>query len=440
MMKLVTALCVLALFVGSASARHSVEYPEELERRTPAELERRAPRNTVMWFDDLDGPIVGWQSVDPTVDWYPRFHVDSYMAYAGDYSWWCGCFDYDANGGYGNGWIEWMVLPPIDLSGCSAVEEVSWGELKAMYRDGTPERVPASPVDCLYPVFTFAYRHDSEDSYDFTWVQAESNGVYVNLNRGYDGVAPWTDVGPYGYLLLGYDNPVQLRFEFQSDPIWSDQDQFYLSNGGAFMCDNLKVYDYFTGNVLFFDDVESGGLCYPGNPWPTGDYWHIVDNPPAAYSDPYCFWCGDDAAPELIPPLLRCELFSPLINISGATVCTVFFAAHFEIPTVDNDFVQYYGTCNGLDYYSIGVFWGDFGTPTGWSAEAYNRGYDIGQFCPGALTTGGFMWKMHTTDNGCGPGATGTSAGYMLDDIWMEANLPGPRERGSWRAIKSLVH
>jgi hypothetical protein len=151
------------------------------------------------------------------------------MAYGGSgYSWWCGTFDYDYDGGYGDMWDDRLNLPAVDLS------------------------------SALYPILTFAYRHDSERGYDNTWVEAESLGVFRSLNRGYEGVAPWTDIGMYGYVLSDYDNPFVARFRFLSDVAWSDEDGLYLSEGGAFACDNIKIYDYWTGLVSFYD---SGGAA-----------------------------------------------------------------------------------------------------------------------------------------------------------------------------------
>jgi hypothetical protein len=115
------------------------------------------------------------------------------MAYEGERSWWCGNFDYDMDGGYGNGWDDRLELPPIYVNPVP-VEDVSWAVLKALYRDGTSGDRKGRGRDPVMPVLTFAYRHDSEIGYDFTYVQAESSGAYVNLNRGYDGVQPWTDV------------------------------------------------------------------------------------------------------------------------------------------------------------------------------------------------------------------------------------------------------
>jgi len=166
-----------------------------------------------------------------------RFHVDTYMGPSGEVPpggllgscvWWSGNFDYDADGGYGNSWDDRLVIPTVNLSAA------------------------------IYPVLTFFYRHDSEPDHDFTYVQAESNGVFVDLNWGYDGYQPWTDIGIYGFLLMTYDDPFIGRFRFRSDAAGSDEDGLYDSNGGAFMVDNIKVFDFYTGQVLFYDDAEAG--------------------------------------------------------------------------------------------------------------------------------------------------------------------------------------
>ena len=80
------------------------------------------------------------------------------------------------------------------------------------------------------------------------------------------------------------DNPAQCRFRFVSDGAWSDQDGDYPSAAGACMFDEIQIYDYVTGTVLFYDDVESGGLCVPGVPAAAGDYWHIRDIAAEAWS------------------------------------------------------------------------------------------------------------------------------------------------------------
>ncbi|MCK4409636.1 MAG: hypothetical protein KAW67_06095, partial [Candidatus Eisenbacteria sp.] len=393
---------IMALFTGMATAKLIVA--------TPTHEFEGASRDTEFWFDDMEGDVSAYGTTDFTVGATPHFHWDTYMAYEGTYSWWCGTFDYDADGGYGNSWDDRLIIPTLDLSAAT------------------------------YPILTYAFRHDSEMGYDYTYVQAESNGVFVDLNRGYDGKAPWTDIGLYGFILQTYDNPLEARFRFLSDGGWSDEDGDYLSVGGAFMCDIVKVFDYFGGAIYFYDS-EPGARedeCIPAVPGAAGDFWHLIDRKCPAYSDPHSWWCGDDADTSLVPPNLQNGLWSPLVNISAAATCTVSFAAHFAIPTIDNDYVSMYGSNNGANYYSYGGWWGDFGQCDGWGGYAYNHGFDITQFGPAPYTWGGFLWIMNTTDNGCGPGGGG-DAGIMIDNLKFEGTLAVTAvEESSWGSIKAM--
>ncbi len=71
--------------------------------------------------------------------------------------------------------------------------------------------------------------------------------------------------------------------------------------GGGFACDNVKLFDFYTSTVFFYDDAESGGLCVPGHPGASGDYWHRRYDDCSSYSPHYSWWCGDDADTSLIP-------------------------------------------------------------------------------------------------------------------------------------------
>jgi len=364
--------------------------------------------NIVFWADDIEGDVSGWSTADFSATSTPHFHWDTYMAFAGQ-SWWCGTFDYDADGGYGNSWDDRLDLPPLDVTAAT------------------------------YPIFTYAFRHDSETAYDFTYVQAESLGSYVNLNRGYDGTVGWTDIGVYGFIMATYDNPFVARFRFVSDGGWSDEDGDYLSVGGAFACDNIQIFDYFGGYVYFYDDEPGDDECTPSVPAAAGDYWHVIDRACPALSDPHSWWCGDDADTALIPPLLQNGLYSPMIDFSTQAVisCTVHFAMHFAIPTIDNDYLSLYGTVDGADYYGLGGWWGDFESCDGWGNTAYDIGFDITQFTDPPYNAGGFLWIMYTTDNGCGP-AGGGDAGTMIDDVWFEGESGNPVEQSSWGKVKAL--
>ncbi|MCK4511377.1 hypothetical protein KAW64_06530 [bacterium] len=371
----------------------------------------------VVWHDDMESGINGWFSVDFTAGAAPHFHWDTYMAYEG-MSWWCGTFDYDMDGGYGDNWDDRLELPEIPVNPVS-VERISWGALKAKYRDGPSGGGEGRNRDEVIPILTFVYRCDVELACDYTYVDAESSGIYAHLNDGYDGRQPWTDIGPYGFNLSEYDDPLKVRFRFVSDGAWSDEDGLYNSVGGSFAVDNIKVYDHVTGEVLFYDSEPGGreGECMPGVPAASGDFWHLIDRACPAYSDPHSWWCGDDSDTSFVPPNLQNGLFSPVVDLSWTAVCTAFFAMHFAVPTVDNDFVAYYGTV-GEGYYGIAAHWGDFASCDGWSSTAFNRGYDIGQFAGPYSSHAGMLFIMYTTNNGCGPAEAG-DAGVMLDDLWI---------------------
>ena len=389
------------------------------------------PVPEVFWYDDMEGDVSEWRTEDFTASDEPHFHVDPYYAYGGDgHSWWCGSFEYDSNGGYGNSWIDLLVLPEIHLNP-TAIEEVSWGAVKAAYRTESSADRDVPRARSIQPVLTYAYRHDSEIGYDYTYAQVESLGTYVNL-AVYNGTAGWTELGASGLDLTGYGDPLNIRFRFVSDGAYSDEDGDYLSDGGAFHVDDIKVYDFLTGEILFFDDAESGGLCVPYTPGPAGDHWHLIDRLCPALSDPHCWWCGDDADTSLVPPNLKNGLYTPVIEVYESYVCTCHFAMHFAVPTVDNDYVSFHGTCNGADYYQMGAMWGDFEQCDGWGSTGFNRGYSLNHFCSAPFEYAGMLFVMHTTDNGCGPGAAG-DAGVMLDDFWIESNLSyGPARSEPW--------
>jgi hypothetical protein len=174
MKRLLIGLAVLTLTAGVGAARLSVETPIGRD-------DVSAPGRDVVifWSDDMEGGENGWTHGDFTATGAPpRFHVDTYMAFGGSgSSWWCGSFDYDADGGYGNSWHEYLTIPTTDVSSAGA-----------------------------YAVLTFAFRYDSEPTYDFTYIQAESLGVWTVL-ESFNGYGAWHDIGPYGYLIGAYDSP-----------------------------------------------------------------------------------------------------------------------------------------------------------------------------------------------------------------------------------------
>ncbi len=379
---LVFAALVLLVVPSSGSHDHREMVPSW-------ETELASRDWEVVYLDDMEDGEGGWTHADLSSP-PPKFHVDTYMAYGGGSSWWCGNFDYDANGGYGNSWDQRLDLPTLDLTGMTT------------------------------PVLTFVYRYDSEPGYDYTYVQANQGGTWVTLNgplgwcgkSGGDG--SWQDIGAYGFPIASYGPSCDLRFRFISDGGWSDEDGIYVTDGGAFMVDNIRVYDYPSGATIFFDDVESGGACTPSGPPPSGDYWHIIDRACPASSGTHSWWCGDDADTNLVPANLYNSLTSPPVDISGLESLYLSFQVHFAIPTVDNDSVTFEITTDGgVSWHSLGTWWGDSSSCDGWSRR-WRNGMNLDPYLPGSE----FQLRviMYTTDNGCGPAAYG-GAGIMVDDL-----------------------
>jgi hypothetical protein len=395
MRKLIIVLAILTFAVGVASARQSLYEAREV---------REVGRVEWFWVDDLEPtPDPGWEHGDYTATAVPHFHIDPYLAFSGMYSWWCGNFDYDADGGYGNGWDDRLDCPPAPWTGF------------------------------LYPVITFAYRNDTEPAYDYSYVQAESMGVFVNLNRGFDGVHPW---GVTGFYLGDKDDPAVCRFRFVSDGAWSDQDGLYLSVGGAFMCDDIQIWDYYTGTTFFFDDAETGGLCTPSVPAAAGDYWHTIQNACKAWSDPTCWVNTQVDTPGFVPGGVSNYLRTPTVPLANALTCTTYFVQQFFTPTVDNDYWTETMYMDGVGT-QLHAWWGDQ-CDAGYGPCDHFGGIadDVTALLP--ANEGYHEWVYNTTDNGAGPDICGC-AGLVLDDIGFFGNAQeNPVDETSWGRVKSM--
>jgi hypothetical protein len=111
MRKLIIVLAIMAFAFGVASARQSLYEPRQV---------REVGRSDWFWVDALEPEDPGWEHGDYTATAVPHFHLDTYMAYGGSgYSYWCGNFDYDADGGYGNGWDDRLDSRPLRGPGSS---------------------------------------------------------------------------------------------------------------------------------------------------------------------------------------------------------------------------------------------------------------------------------------------------------------------------------
>ncbi len=395
-------LLLAALLASTAEARR--------DEAVPVWDPQNANRiNVDFWYDDIEGDVSGWSSVDNTAFATPKFHIDTYLAcdlpgHTGPNAWWCGELNgtFAGGDGYANSWDHRLGVPATDVAAAT------------------------------YPILTFKGRYDSEAGYDYTYVQALDGGVYIDLNTGYNGSSGgWFDIGAYGFPLDTYDSPATCRFRFLSDGAWSDADGLYDSDGGAFHCDDVKIFDFYGGTEYFFDDVESGGLCVPSVPGAAGDWWHVVEDNCSSWSTPHSWWCGDDGDTSLIPPNLNNSLLTPPVDISEAVTCTLRYYLHAEVPTGEDGWnieVRF----DGGEWQQLHAFYGDFESCDGWGNSGIN-GDDLTDYLPADEVQ--LMVTMQTSDDGCGPGAAG-GAGINLDDTWFEGVHTDAIEESSWGRIK----
>ncbi len=403
MKKLIIVLGILAI-ATAAGAKMDAAIPQ---MGAPS-----AGRDIVEFYhEDHESGSPGWYSVDESVS-PPRWHIDTYLAYDVN-SWWCGELNagFVSGDGYGNSWTEWLSIPTIDLSGAT------------------------------YAILTFKGRYDSEFNYDFTYVQAESSGAYVSLNTGYNGSSGgWFDIGSYGFPLI-YDNPANIRFLFESDIAWSDEDGLYDSDGGACHLDDILIFDYYDpGTPLFFDDAETGGVCVPGAPGvPAGDFWHIVTDLCSSSSPPNSWWCGDDADSSLIPPNLQDVLYSPVVAITGAATCTLYHWLHAAVPgPLGDGWICNISADGGVSWTQLHAYYGDFLGCGGWGSAA--NGQDISDMLTGGAMQFQYKIKMLTDIDGCGPGGASATAaaGVNLDNLYLRGEAGVPVENSTWGRVKAM--
>ena len=199
-----------------------------------------------VWICDTDAGVYDW------------WHIDSFNAYSGN-SWWCGAPDiygWPGGWGYGNNWNQWVQTPNISL-----------------------------PTDrSLY--LDFMHRYDTEPGYDYCYVEITTdNWASYDVLAAYDDISnTWAavqiDISAYA------GENASIRFRFESDTGWSDEDGDYLSEGAWFI-DDVSVNDG-TRTTYFIDDADTNVnfLVNPGNIEWTNlfyDYDRDYPNPSLGY-------------------------------------------------------------------------------------------------------------------------------------------------------------
>jgi hypothetical protein len=395
-------LGVLGVLVSTATGQQSAE---PARNRNSFEVFRE---------DWEGGGLPGWTFLDRSGG-PSEFHVSTYYAYDDgtppNYSYWCGTFDYDADGGYGDGWREYLELPSIDLT------------------------------DAVSPRLSFRYRHHSVNVRDVARVEVKHLGEYRELVSYAGNSVHWQQ--QLGLDIQPFDNPLEVRFHFRSNISVSDETAPFNSVAGAFHVDEIRVHE-FAGDDYFFDDVEDGvGLCSPVDVPPTGIVPHLIELPCRAYSDPTCMNACEPGDTTSVPPNVFFSSVTPSIHVEGASECTLFQAIHYCMPH----------EAGGKDEILIDASV-DGGTT--WSQVAYVMnpvGLDYpgcNQFGPSGLAGWNLSYLLPATslmvrssmladDDGIGPGVSG-AGGVFTDDIWVVVDtLTTTIQEGmSWGRVKSL--
>jgi hypothetical protein len=301
-------MCLLALFIGSVSAREV----DKADRRVMQswsndefgdpgmldagvrDLYTAAQVDTfcLVWYDFEQMNWQGWTQKDNTSQEDIFSHVDDFsglgtgswgglVALEGLQSMWCGARD----------WAHQIVGCPGNF-----VYMCSWTAAPG-YGNDWNQMLESDPIP-FQGLLTFSYHgyFDSEPDYDWTTVEYDAGGGnWIEIGY-YDGAVDTIAI----HELLLSQAKTKLRFHFTSDGAWSDQDGLWDTDG-AFIVDSIIVADI--GGTIDYENFEApaGVLCARncgiwngGFENPFGLYSGLVNN--LADKDP----CGDNFATQVV--------------------------------------------------------------------------------------------------------------------------------------------
>ncbi|UCG51500.1 MAG: T9SS type A sorting domain-containing protein [Candidatus Latescibacterota bacterium] len=326
--------------------RHVYETPSDIDSRLltyPEGLFTSSPADTYVLAEysfedeDLTCDAQGWFGVDRTTQLDTFFHVDDFAGLnggnfgrltplEGEKSLWCGarpsaespyCRWTDLPG-YGNNWEQFFECVGIPVVGDVIV--------------------------------SYMIRWDSEAGYDRTyldyWDTNYDRWLALSLVNGgvgfYDGIGELTDTVVVSSSDIG-DN-LHMRFRFESDSGWSDEDGLHLTDG-AVIIDALTLTDA-TGVIDYqdFEDEPVGATVTADGTWMAtvpsgfGDYCGLYHGANVLQEDPckfkkYCLWgffngspfyygCGGHPEQLVVPYppgngfYLKNEIWSPPLDWS----------------------------------------------------------------------------------------------------------------------------
>ncbi len=386
--------------------------------------------DSVIFYADFEtsSGMNNWTPADLTNPG-PTWHADTYNAYSG-HSWWSGK---SALMGYDNNWLQYLVTPPIDLSGSASPElnfDLYWAvESPSPYLaydgwDGCNVWVWNgyiwTVIEPEYPTYA------CQNLYSFGWRWGMGEGV-----PGWAGSSGgWTSAR---FDLSNYTLPnVRLRFAF-----CSDADICTASNPGlqGFFVDNVEVRE---GSTLYLSNNGEGG-GFPGEftydtGEPYGNFWVLSAD---EYHSSAHSWNCDDRF------LLSDALTSPPIEIPAGMSTQMSYWVYCDMPDVDGDNDDYLD-----DYYYIEV------APVSdavWIPLAYDWAANGSQFqwvertngvwesiptpnldlTPWAGQTVRIRFRVVTDDNNDG----GQSDGLYIDDVLLLSHALPDHDVGATRLM-----
>jgi hypothetical protein len=178
----------------------------------------------------------GWVSEDFTTDPVTPWHVSDERVLVGSYSLVCGQLVSTPGGltfGYGNDWKTAIIFTH---------EVADPGLPSELHLEG-------------------AMRVDTEPGYDFVYLQVHRDDGWENIDDGavWDGTRTWaldfTTVMQAEDYSGSNQNEIQVRFYFESDPGYSDEDGLFDSDGAVWLDELLVQVD---GTTVDFEDFEDG--------------------------------------------------------------------------------------------------------------------------------------------------------------------------------------
>ena len=207
--------------------------------------------------DGFHGGMEGWTGWDLTASpvtffrrlssddprWQGSACVGAAAGFGGTYSYWVGVFPAESDSlcfatgkGYGNAWHV-CLEHSFDYSG--------------------------GPAN-----LSFAYRNDTESGFDYTHVYCDTAGSSSVEITSFTGAVSGTASLPLtqGIELPRVPKPIKIKFCFDSDGAWSDQDGLNPTDCGAFALDDVSIQ----GAITHSTDFESSNDGWVLSPYPAG--------------------------------------------------------------------------------------------------------------------------------------------------------------------------